>query len=41
MRAESTGLVATEMVVHKVNGIPRFDWSEQDGVWTRTPVAAR
>ena len=38
MRAESTGLVPTEMIVHKVNGTARFNWIERGGVWSRTPL---
>jgi hypothetical protein len=41
MRAVSTGLVPADVIVHKVNGMPRFDWSERDGVWSRIPVAGR
>jgi hypothetical protein len=38
MRAESTGLVPSEMIVHKVNGTPRFNWIERGGVWSRAPL---
>lgn len=41
MRAESTGLVPTELIVHKVNGTARFNWTERDGVWARTPIGGR
>jgi hypothetical protein len=41
MRAESTGLVPTDLILHKVNGTARFNWSERDGVWTRTPIGNR
>ncbi len=41
MRAESTGLVPADLIVHKVNGTARFNWSERDGVWSRTPIANR
>jgi hypothetical protein len=41
MRTESTGVVPSEMIVHKVNGAARFNWSERDGVWSPVPVAQR
>ena len=41
MRAESSGLVPTDLIVHKVNGTARFNWSERNGVWSRTPIADR
>jgi len=39
MRAESKGLVPADIIVHKVNGTPRFNWAERDGVWTASPVS--
>jgi len=39
MRAESKGLVPADIIVHKVNGTPRFTWAERDGVWTASPVS--
>jgi hypothetical protein len=39
MRAESKGLVPADIIVHKVNGTPRFNWAERDGVWSAVPVA--
>jgi hypothetical protein len=39
MRAESKGLVPADVIVHKVNGTPRFNWAERDGVWSAVPVA--
>ena len=42
MRPHSTsGVVPTDIIVHKVNGTARFNWSERDGVWTATPVTLR
>jgi hypothetical protein len=39
MRPHSTsGVVPTDIIVHKINGTARFNWSERDGVWTATPV---
>jgi hypothetical protein len=39
MRAESKGLVPADIIVHKVNGTPRFNWAERDGAWSAVPVA--
>lgn len=39
MRAESKGLVPADIIVHKVNGTPRFNWAELDGVWSAVPAA--
>lgn len=41
MRRESTGLVPTELIVHKQDGTPRFDWVERNGVWSQAPVAKK
>jgi hypothetical protein len=41
MRRESTGLTPTEVIVHKQDGRPRFDWVERNGVWSQQPVAGR
>lgn len=38
MRAESTGLVPTEIIVHKQDGKARFNWAEQNGTWSQVPV---
>lgn len=39
MRAESKGLVPADIIVHKVNGAPRFNWIERDGAWSAAPVS--
>lgn len=39
MRAESKGLVPADIIVHKVNGAPRFNWIERDGAWLAVPVS--
>lgn len=39
MRAESKGLVPADIIIHKVNGTPRFNWAERDGVWSAVPAA--
>ena len=41
MRRDSTGLTPTEVIVHKQDGKPRFDWVERDGKWLQAPVAPR
>lgn len=38
MRRESTGLTPTEIIVHKQDGKPRFDWVERNGRWAQVPV---
>jgi hypothetical protein len=40
MRPQSTGGFApTDVVVHKQDGKPRFDWVEQNGGWSQVPVS--
>jgi hypothetical protein len=37
MRPESTGgFVPTDVLVHKQDGKPRFNWVEQNGSWSQT-----
>jgi hypothetical protein len=38
MRAESKGLVPSDIIVHKVNGTARFNWVERDGAWVAMPI---
>jgi hypothetical protein len=38
MRVESTGLVPTDVIVHKQDGKARFNWAEQSGIWSPVPV---
>jgi hypothetical protein len=38
MRQESTGLTPTDVIVHKQDGKPRFNWTERDGTWSQVPV---
>jgi hypothetical protein len=39
MRRESTGLTPTDVIVHKQDGKARFNWVEQNGIWSQVPVA--
>lgn len=41
MRRESTGLTPTDVIVHKQDGKPRFDWVERNGTWSLARVTAR
>jgi len=41
MRKDSTGLTPTELIVHKVDGKPRFDWVERNGIWSQAPLPPR
>jgi hypothetical protein len=41
MRRDSTGLTPTEVIVHKQDGKPRFDWVERNGRWAQVPVTPR
>lgn len=41
MRRESTGLTPTDVIVHKQDGKPRFDWVERNGTWSQARVTAR
>lgn len=38
MRKDSTGLTPTELIVHKQDGTPRFDWVERNGTWSQVPI---
>jgi hypothetical protein len=38
MRSQSNGLTPTEVIVHKQDGKPRFEWIEQNGVWSQRPI---
>src|SRR5712692_810338 len=31
-------LVMTDTTIHKVEGKPRYNWKEEDGLWKRVPV---
>lgn len=31
-------LVMTDTTIHKVNGVPRYAWQEQEGFWKRVPI---
>ncbi|HEY5610625.1 MAG TPA: hypothetical protein VIL97_05425 [Thermoanaerobaculia bacterium] len=31
-------LVMDDMTIHKVNGKPRYNWEEKDGLWKRVPL---
>lgn len=39
MKESPSGLVVSEIAVHKVNGSPRYNWQEKDGVWSK--IAAK
>ena len=41
MRPESTGLRPTDVIVHKQDGKPRFNWVEHNGTWSQAPVTVR
>ena len=41
MRKDSTGLTPTELIVHKQDGRPRFDWVERNGTWSQAPLPPR
>ncbi len=34
-QGEDGGLQATDLGIHKVDGTPRYTWSEEDGVWKK------
>jgi hypothetical protein len=38
MKESESGLKATEVHVHKVDGKPRYTWKEEGGVWIRENV---
>ena len=37
MRPDLNGLTSDEIVIHKQNGMPRYNWVQASGVWTRQP----
>jgi hypothetical protein len=39
LKKEGDGLAVTDTTVHKINGKPRYNYEEKDGVWVR--VAAK
>jgi hypothetical protein len=38
MKAAPTGLVVSEVAVHKESGKPRYGWIEKDGLWSKQAV---
>jgi len=41
MRLDVNGLSSDEIMIHKQNGAPRYNWVQADGVWKREPVAPK
>jgi len=42
MQPQSTGgLAPTDVIVHKEDGVARFNWVERNGTWVQEPVPAR
>lgn len=39
MKGDENGLETTDVAVHKVNGQPRYNWNEKDGVWSKVGIA--
>ena len=35
MKRGKTGMEATDISVHKKNGVARYDWVEKDGIWSK------
>jgi len=40
MRGQSTGLVPSDVLVHKEDGHARFNWVKNNGAWEQRPVGA-
>ena len=38
MKDKDGKLERTDTTIHKVNGVPRYNWQEKDGYWKRVPV---
>ena len=38
LKSNGDKLVMTDTTVHKVEGKPRYNWKEEDGLWKRVPV---
>ncbi len=41
MKSNGRHLETTEVAVHKVNGNPRYNWKEEDGIWKKQPVTGK
>ena len=38
MKQKKSGLVVTEISIHKEEGQPRYAWAEEKGLWVRKPT---
>jgi hypothetical protein len=38
MKDDGEKLVMSDATIHKVDGVPRYNWQEKDGYWVRIPV---
>ncbi len=38
MKDQDGELVPTDVSVHKVEGVPRYTWAEENGVWMKKPA---
>lgn len=41
MRPDVNGLTSDEIIIHKQNGAPRYNWVQADGMWRREPLTPR
>lgn len=41
MHPDLNGLTSDEVIIHKQNGAPRYNWVQTDGTWKREPLAPR
>ncbi|MBI3871852.1 MAG: hypothetical protein HY304_02110 [candidate division Zixibacteria bacterium] len=41
MKGSDKNLETTEVSVHKVDGKPRYNWSEKDGVWSKVDLPTK
>ena len=41
MKGDDKRLETTEVTVHKVDGQPRYNWSEKDGIWSKVEATTK
>ena len=41
MKGMDSGLSVSEIMIHKVDGTPRYSWYEEEGIWKRKEVSKK
>lgn len=39
MQLDESGLTVSEISIHKQDGKPRYNWSQEKGLWVRKPIS--